>query len=319
MTTSNGSSTATLSPPNDTCFSARNEYIQIEKVIAHGLGYLLPPKKAFDKKLKVHLWVSEAWDYIVRGALCLPCSQPGWFDKPAMMRFTINTPEVLRALQKHQVGLPYRDRNKPFGFGLIAITRQTRNSSPVTPITAFTDDLDDILERPWINTHDEELCTLALPGEALPGDVEVQTYGELVGQYRWHPEAKSLGPDGSPCSELTIGLLGRTPVTAVDFQSIGKETDRRWENEDDISILEQHRLEYDHSRRTESSELEELREKLTSYPAQLLADESGISIRTIKAIRNGRCIPKPETVTALNRALEALGNIQRTCSAKSSV
>lgn len=47
-----------------------------------------------------------------------------------------------------------------------------------------------------------------------------------MSQYRWHPEAKSLSPDGGPCGAKSAGLLGRVPVPAAqEFRSIGKETD----------------------------------------------------------------------------------------------
>ncbi len=285
-------------------FSRTSEGIRIEKVSAHGIGYLFPPKRDFDKRLEVHVWIRDAWDYILRGVLQLPRTEPDWFKLPALMRFTVNTLEVLKALQMRQASLPYPKRVKPYSFGLLAITKQTKGVDPITPITAFTDDLSNVLKREWINMHDEKSCRLALPGEGLPGDVEVQTYGWIVGSYPWHPEAKSLAPDSKPCSELTAGLLKRTPVTAGDFQAIAKETDRRWEREEDISITEPHRLEY--SRRKETPEIQTLRQKLEQFRAAHIHDESGVSIRTIKAIRNGHCNPKPRTIAALHKAINIL-------------
>jgi hypothetical protein len=286
-------------------FSKTADGIQIEKVSAHGIGYLFPPKQGFDKKLEVHVWVREAWDYILRGVLRLPRTEPEWFRLPAVMRFTINTPEVLKALQLRQAGLPYPKRIKPYSFGLLAITKKIKEGDPITPIAPFTDDLSNVLNGNWINMHDEKPCRLALAGEGLPGEVEVQTYGWIVGTYAWHPESKSLAPDGTLCSELTAGLLKRTPVIAGGFNAIAKETDRRWEREEDMSVTEPHRLEY--SRRKETHELQEFRNELLQHPSQLLAHESGISVRTIKAIRNRRCIPKSETIAALEKALRKVG------------
>ena len=72
-----------------------------------------------------------------------------------------------------------------------------------------------------------------------------------MAEYRWHPEAKSLAPDGSKCTARTAGLLRRTPVIATrEFATIGKETNRRWEREDDISLLESDVIEY-HPNETE--------------------------------------------------------------------
>jgi hypothetical protein len=67
--------------------------IELVKASGHGLGYLYSPKKGFDKKLKEHAWVVEAWAWIVRQALRLPCDAPGWIALPAMMRIAITTPD----------------------------------------------------------------------------------------------------------------------------------------------------------------------------------------------------------------------------------
>ena len=67
---------------------------------------------------------------------------------------------------------------------------------------------------------------------------------DVLCRYRWHPEAKSLAPDGTRCGKRTAGLLKRTPVVAANFSYIGKETDRRWEQGEDISMLTAEVLEY---------------------------------------------------------------------------
>jgi hypothetical protein len=55
-----------------------------------------------------------------------------------------------------------------------------------------------------------------------------------------HKEDKSLGPDGSPCHEYTRGLLLRRPVQAsTPFEYIGKEVERRAQEGEDLSLLEQ--------------------------------------------------------------------------------
>src|SRR5579862_5315424 len=44
---------------------------------------------------------------------------------------------------------------------------------------------------------------------------EARSYGDIVRECRWHPEAKSLAPYGSKCVARTAGLLRRTPVIAA--------------------------------------------------------------------------------------------------------
>ena len=59
-----------------------------------------------------------------------------------------------------------------------------------------------------------------------PGVMRLQTYRDVVREFRTHPEAKSLGPDGEPCRQRTVGLLQRWPVTLREVVHIGKETNR---------------------------------------------------------------------------------------------
>ena len=73
----------------------------------------------------------------------------------------------------------------------------------------------------------------------------VETFGNLFHRYTQHPEAKSLGPDGEPCKSDTRGLLGRSHIIAGKHRRIGKESDRRWEEGDDIESLLFVPLEYE--------------------------------------------------------------------------
>jgi hypothetical protein len=69
-------------------------------------------------------------------------------------------------------------------------------------------------------------------------------FAHLVVQYQQHPEAKSLAPDGGSCKAETKGLLRRAHVIAGEIRYIGKETDRKWEEGDEISVLEFAATEY---------------------------------------------------------------------------
>jgi len=46
---------------------------------------------------------------------------------------------------------------------------------------------------------------------------------DIVARYRWPPEAKVAGSDGSPCTERTRGLLRRRLIVADHHCKIGKE------------------------------------------------------------------------------------------------
>jgi hypothetical protein len=52
----------------------------------------------------------------------------------------------------------------------------------------------------------------------------VKTYGDVLVEYEWHPEAKCAGGDGLPSVKRTIGLLQRRHVRIERVKYIGKES-----------------------------------------------------------------------------------------------
>jgi hypothetical protein len=287
--------------------------IHVEKASAHGLGFLYAPISGYDKAADAPVWVVEAWNWILRKALDLPAIEPSWFGLPAMMRLAITTPEVLRALQARQKFSPYRDKVKPFNFVLSPILDKLTGGYPVgadtdrfTLIAPFTSNPLRWHQITWVNIHDGKQYRLAEPGRRLPYEIEPSTFGEVVSRYRWHAEAKSLGPDEKPCGSRTVGLLRRTPViAAIPFASIGKETDRRWEREEDISLIESFRVEY---RPNETERLVAdvtLQHKARQTSIRSLAKASAVSEKTVKSFRKGRRIRK-STALKIARALKLM-------------
>jgi hypothetical protein len=66
-----------------------------------------------------------------------------------------------------------------------------------------------------------------------------------VRQYLQHPEVKSLASDGGKCVSRTEGLLRRETIVGKKLVSIGKETDRSWDQGGDPSVLDFKLKEYD--------------------------------------------------------------------------
>lgn len=161
-----------------------------------------------------------------------------------------------------------------------------------TLFAPFTDDSSRWYDLPYVNVHDGRTYRLAPHGKRLPSEAQAQTYGEVVRRYPHHPEAKSLAPDGTPCRADTHGLLQRTPVTAGEFRRIGKETDRRWEQGEDISLLMPTLVQY-HPEETDRLVSDPaLARELQRWSIRVIARESGISPTTIKAARRGDRIRK---------------------------
>jgi hypothetical protein len=119
--------------------------------------------------------------------------------------------------------------------------RRIRNVDPnkFTLITPFSSDRDKWMRSKCINIHDYKSPVYELTDEydfrkALP-----KNFSMLLDSYQNHPEAKSLGPDGKACDSKTRGLLQRAHIIATwPPIYIGKESDRHWEEGDDLSLLD---------------------------------------------------------------------------------
>jgi len=98
-------------------------------------------------------------------------------------------------------------------------------------------------------------------------------FARLLIEYQEHPEAKSLAPDGTPCEAGTRGLLRRAHITAGEFRYVGKETDRKWEEGDEISILEFAATEY--GRKGKVIATEEVKTAICNMGINKCARESG--------------------------------------------
>lgn len=117
-----------------------------------------------------------------------------------------------------------------------------------------------------------------------------------------HPESKSLAPNGGPCKADTCGLLGRYPVTASGFHLIGKETERGWEQAEDISTLLPSLVHY----QDKSGEaVRTLQKILEQTSLSTLQRQTGLSRHTILRARRGERV-RPRSLQRLWSAAGAL-------------
>ena len=134
---------------------------------------------------------------------------------------------------------------------------------------------------PHVNIHDG--TTHILNNPTLP--VLVQTFEMVFQQYHGHREAKSSAPAGGPCRPETAGLLKQYPVTATSFHLIGKETERGWEQNDDISTIMPSLMRYGSETGVAD---EQLRKRLLEIPLAFLEFETGLSRHTLVRARRGQ-------------------------------
>lgn len=262
---------------------------------AHGLGYLYPP---IEKKGENGLgWTFEAWNWLLRQELGLRRRAPAWLDVPAMMRIVLSTPHVLDRLN-------YMTRPYNFLFCPIidAVAGYPANVDPknFTPITAFTRKRERWSQAECTNTRDGKVYHLALQQSRKLDRLIPQTFGYILRLYPRHPESKSLAPDGAPCEAETRGLLKRASVIAGKRRFVGKETDRRWTEGEDISLLTFKPIEYVPCGKVAADPI--LKDEIAKRGVRELVRMTGLSHHTIEAIRDG----KPVRRTTLQRMQAAV-------------
>jgi hypothetical protein len=245
---------------------------------AHGIGFLYPPKgspKNWDKE--VPEWTYELWDHIVRSSSGLETNAPSWLDIPQMMRLTITTYNVLEMLGEWEIARPYNFLFLPMIDPLHGYAFHRQANEQVLLVCPFSSKQERWLELDCVNVHNGKkykmLNCMGTNGNIPYNVVFPSQFGHLLNQYQRHPEAKSLSPDGEPCGAETKGLLKRAHVIADEIRYVGKETDRKWEEGDEISLLEFAATEYGRKGKVVASE--EVKAAIQEIGINRCARESG--------------------------------------------
>jgi hypothetical protein len=117
--------------------------------------------------------------------------------------------------------------------------------STFTLITPFSSEREAWIKSKCINIHDPQSPIYELTNEYDGRRAMAKNFFMLLDAYKNHPEAKSVAPDGSPCKYDTRGLLQRAHIVANwPPVYIGKESDKHWEEGEDLSLLEFKAIEY---------------------------------------------------------------------------
>jgi hypothetical protein len=96
----------------------------------------------------------------------------------------------------------------------------------------------------------------------------------------------SIQSASSPCIADTRGVLKRASIAAGELRYVGKETDRRWNEGEDLSLLEFQAMEF----RPSGGVLADptLKKEIISRGIRKTIRETGLSQHTIEAILAGR-------------------------------
>jgi hypothetical protein len=245
---------------------------------AHGIGFLYPPADSPENwEESVPKWIFEFWDYIVRDALHLKRKEPSWLERPQMMRLTITTCNVLEMLGDWEIARPYNFLFLPMVDPVLGYPFPKERSENGLLVSAFSSNQDEWFDLECVNVHTGKKYKLLncknhianIPSNA----VFPSQFVRLLLQYQRHPEAKSLAPDGTACEPETMGLLMRAHVIAGDIRYVGKETDRKWEEGEDLSVLEFAPTEYGTTGKVVA--IEEVRNQIKEIGINKCARESG--------------------------------------------
>ena len=211
--------------------------IQIEKASGHGLGYLFAPKeRQKDEEEETPQWVMEAWNFLLRKELKLRPEEPPWLDLPAMMRMVVTTPNVFK--QQRPNGWDHSISFFSHLFRLLGGYPAGCDKSNFVFITPYESDRKKWKSLEGVNLFDGQKFQIAMRPTANQDRVIPDSFRIVLHNYLSKAEVKSLAPDGTPCDGGTKGLLLRAKITAGDLVPVGKETDRRWEQGEDPSMID---------------------------------------------------------------------------------
>jgi hypothetical protein len=276
--------------------------ITLRKHSEHGLGHLLNPT---DPENPSRDWIAQLWTYLISEALGRPIALPSWLDRPAVSRLTVSSPWLLRPFAPMQKGKPYPEQIKPMNFILSAHVAAFGHPDDIDPsrfhlVAPHTTDPRQWTKIRWTDVYSGRRYSITTTGEPSKTRARGKSYREVLETYPAHPEPKSTAPDGGPCGRDTVGLLDRRPVHVLWLEYIGKESNRL----EDVAHGMVHNLDevletYVDPKADPWTAV--ILPVLKTIPLAELARGTGLSERTVRALRNGRARPSPAARDALVR------------------
>jgi hypothetical protein len=257
-------------------------------------------------------WIAQAWLNIIRRVLGLPTQNLEFEHLPAVGRVTVSSPAVMRPLARLNDGKPYGDQIKPFNFLLTCHVQKLGHPIGADPerfhlIAPYESDPRRWLKMDWIDQYTGKHYRITTAGDyGTRLTARVKTYGEVLREYEFHPEAKCADGDGNPSGKKTIGLLQRRPIRVERIKYIGKESNSLEEVESGLIHSAQNvYTEYPDPREWETK----IRPALKKVPLPVLEKESGLSRMMLINARVGRTRPHRKNQELLALIVGKLGLI----------
>ncbi|GAC1414639.1 MAG: hypothetical protein NVSMB53_12720 [Gemmatimonadaceae bacterium] len=272
--------------------------IRIREYKESWLGRFLNPRDALKDGEERKDWIKEAWEWMLGRILGIPRSEPEWLDRPALAREALTSPDVVKRLARATGGKSYATQLKPFGFVLSAVIDPQYCPAGVDLerfhlLAPFNPDPRQWKKIPWVNSYDGTAYRITTARRTSERTVRVKSYRDVLEEYIRHPEHKSLGPDGLPCTGDTVGLLQRRPVRIARVVAIGKEAHRL----EDVESGMVHSLDEVQTTYGELGDAwaDYVLPILKQLPAGAVAAAAGIEERQVANLRNRGTRPSAKT------------------------
>ena len=223
-------------------------------------------------------------------------------------RLTISSPELLKPFADLNAGKPWPGKVKPFNFLLVGHVRPFGHPVGVDPtrfqpVAPYEADPSRWQGLPWIDRYSGDRYWVG--GADQRDDPEVmhlQSYRNVVREFRTHPEAKSAGGDSKACSRQTVGLLQRRTVQERYVIHVGKEANKLEEveagHERDPEVLYTQ-----FETPTRDPCLSTFAPLLQQHPLAALASEAGITEGQLRTIVAQKARPHFKTRRRIETAL----------------
>jgi hypothetical protein len=227
----------------------------------------------------------NSFNFLLRKALQLPSKDPNWLDLPAMMRMVVTTPNVFKHRRPEWLG--------PFNFFLFPLLSERFGGYPAgfdksnfVFITPYESDRTKWSSLKGVNLADGDPYQIAMQPTLNQDKVIPESLRILLRKYLGKQEVKSLAPGGTPCTGTTCGLLQRARITAGKLVPVGKETDRRWDQGEDPSMIDSDIFVYEKRMKLVTADPSE-RKKFAAIGLRRLARESKLSLAPVGKVIKG--------------------------------
>jgi hypothetical protein len=268
----------------------------VDRWSEHGLGHLLNPT---DPDSDDRQWIAQAWLQMIRKAMDLPIESLGFEDRPAVGRVTVSSPAVIRPLERLNDGKAYANQIKPFNFLLTCQVKPLGFPKGADPehfhlIAPYSNNPAQWVRNDWTDQYSGNSYRITTTGHSgTRRTALVKTYGDVLSEYEFHPEAKCADSVGKPCDKQTVGLLQRRHINVELVRYIGKESNQL-EAVDAGLIHSDGEIYTEYVDRSRDEWTLKILPALRKMMLSELMVESGLSRRALMDIRVGRSRPHPK-------------------------